>query len=69
MCCHGPQPMGGCCHGQGGHGFTPRRFFSKEERIAELKNYIQELQKEIKVVEKRIKSMEESEGEGCCCCS
>jgi len=69
MCCH--EHMGSatqCCCGHAGH-YMARRFFSKEERIANLKNYLQNLQQEIAEVEKRIKSLEENDDENhhCCC--
>ncbi len=43
-----------CCH------FTTRRFFAKEEQIAQLEGYLEELQAETREVEKRIKEIKES---------
>lgn len=45
----------GCCSGAGGH--AGRSFLTKEERLAMLKEYRDDLQKEVKGVEERIKEL------------
>ena len=45
----------GCCSGTGG--YTGRSFLTKEERLAMLKEYRDDLQKEVKGVEERIKEL------------
>ncbi|HKZ61168.1 MAG TPA: hypothetical protein VJZ68_01960 [Nitrososphaera sp.] len=45
----------GCCSGAGGH--TGRSFLTKEERLAMLKEYRDDLQKEVKGVDERIKEI------------
>jgi peptidoglycan hydrolase CwlO-like protein len=42
-----------CCHGQP-HG---RHFLTKEEKIKQLENYVEELKKEIAAVNERIKEL------------
>ena len=44
----------GCC---GTGGYTGRSFLTKEERLALLKEYRDDLQKEVKGVEERIKEL------------
>jgi len=71
MCCEHGEHQGGCGHsygcccgerpGPGGH-FAPgghfrRRFPTREERIAWLEEYLQELQAEAQAVEERIAKM------------
>ncbi|MBE3588855.1 MAG: hypothetical protein IMW93_10260 [Thermoanaerobacteraceae bacterium] len=43
------------CHCHGGH--FHRHFYSREERIARLENYLKELQAEARAVEERIKEL------------
>lgn len=60
MCCSKPQGWhefagaGGCCCG----GSMRRRFFSEEERLASLRNYLEELKAEAQEVEKAIRKLE-----------
>ena len=55
MCKHEHHHHGGC--GCGG-GFR-RRFFTKEEKIAKLENYLKELKAEAAAVEAEIKRLKE----------
>lgn len=48
---------GGCCCGHG----MRRRFFSKEEQLARLRNYLEELRAEAQEVEKAIRALEAGE--------
>lgn len=55
---HGHQGHGaGCGCGMGMGHFSGRRFFTREERIARLEEYLKELQAEAKAVEERIAEM------------
>ena len=65
---HGPhgegmeQAMHGCCHTSmacrcGHHGPFVRRFFTKEERIAWLEKYLEEVKAEMQAVEEHIARM------------
>ena len=49
---------GSCGCGCGGHSFR-RRFVTKEERIAQLEEYLDSLQKETQAVQERIAKMKE----------
>jgi hypothetical protein len=51
----GGQHHGGCCCSSGGH--FHRRFLSKEEKLARLEAYLQDLKAEAKVVEEQIKEL------------
>jgi hypothetical protein len=55
---HHRQHGGGCCRGWGeggpAGGAFRRRFFSREERIAELEQYLSDLQAEAKGVEEEL---------------
>ncbi len=51
----GGQHHGGCCCGSGMH--FHRRFLSKEEKLARLEAYLQDLKAEAKVVEEQIKEL------------
>ncbi|MCW4034406.1 MAG: hypothetical protein NWF03_03495 [Candidatus Bathyarchaeota archaeon] len=51
-CCCG----GGDCHTHG-HNHGPRRVLTKEEKIAKLKNYAEELKKELAAVEEHIEEL------------
>ncbi|WP_027355801.1 DUF5320 domain-containing protein [Desulfofundulus thermocisternus] len=42
-----------CCHGEHFH----RHFYSREERLARLENYLKELQAEVRAVEEKIKEL------------
>jgi len=44
-----------CCH----NGGFSRRFFTKEEKIAQLEKYLKDLQDEMKAVEEILKHMKE----------
>lgn len=62
MCCSHDQGKGvphhgGCGCGSGGH--FPRRFLSKEERVAKLEAYLKDLKAELKEVEGRIQAIKE----------
>lgn len=67
MCCH-TAPTTCCCTGHG-HGFAGRRFFSKEEKIEQLKKYAEDLEKELAETKKRVKSLQEDDRDHHCCCS
>jgi hypothetical protein len=45
----------GCCGGAGGYG--GRSFLTKEEKMAMLKEYKDDLEKEVKGIEERIKEL------------
>jgi hypothetical protein len=47
----------GCCGGGGGHYTGRRSFLTKEERLAMLKEYKDDLEKEIKGVEESISEL------------
>jgi len=59
MCCHpreGHHPSNFCCH----HPFHfHRRYYSKDEEIARLEKYLEDLKAEQKAVEERIKELQE----------
>jgi hypothetical protein len=60
MCCshdhgRGVQHHGGYCCSSYGH--FHRRFLSKEEKVARLETYLQDLKTEAKVVEEQIKEL------------
>ena len=48
---------GDCCHS----GHTHRRFYSKEETINQLQEYLQQLQSEVKGVEEYLIQLKKSE--------
>ena len=52
-----------CCHGGGCHdgGHKPRHFFSKEEVINQLEEYLKELKAEAKGVEEHIEQLKKKE--------
>jgi hypothetical protein len=47
----------GCDCGCGGHGHFGRRFLTRDERIANLEEYLEALRQEAKAVEERIEDM------------
>jgi len=65
MCCqeHGAHHRHGCECGCGGHraGGFRRCFFTKAERIAELKEYLEALKAEVKGVEEQIAELEKEQ--------
>ncbi len=65
MCCqgHGAHHRHGCECGCGGHGVGGfrRRFATKAERIAELKEYLEDLKAEAKGVEEQIAELEKDQ--------
>lgn len=61
-CCSGGRTTGCCGGGTGGFG---RRFFTKEERIKQLEEYIDDLEAELKAAREHLQSL--TEGEDCCC--
>lgn len=54
---HGFAEVGGCCCG--GQGMR-RRFFSKDERLARLRDYLDNLRAEAQQVERAIQELEAS---------
>jgi hypothetical protein len=50
MCRCGCEKQNRCCN-------SPRRYFTKDEEIENLKTYKKELEKEIKAVEEKIQEM------------
>lgn len=58
MCCQGHgEHQGHGCGGHGAGGFQ-RRFSTKEERVAELKDYLETIKAEAKAVEEQIAELE-----------
>lgn len=46
-----------CCHNRGFH----RRYYTKEEKIAQLEDYLKDLENEMKAVKEVIKRLKEEE--------
>jgi len=57
---HGPGDWPWCGHEGRRHGFPFRRFLTREERVALLEEYLEELRKEVKAVEQHIAEMKEA---------
>ena len=49
----------GCSCGCGGHGQFGRRFLTKEEEVAGLEEYLENLQKEVQAVQEHIAKLQE----------
>ncbi len=61
---------GGCCCCGGGGGF-PRRFYTRQERIAHMEEYLDGLKAELAAVERELARTKEKDGDevsGDCCC-
>lgn len=62
---------GGCCCCGGGGGGFPRRFYTRQERIAYLEEYYEGLKAELAALERELARIKEKDGdeagEGGCC--